>query len=550
MPRESDHWLNKKNTDLGRPLRVLFVGNIANNAYLNAKFLREAGVDVDVISYDYYHIMSCPEWEELEINHDYKDDYFPVFDKRDTECYLRPAWFIQGALPLCYGYIKARSEKRWFMQNVYKKLMEYSRRSAGNQDTGTRLGLALSDRKYYFILFSNQLLLRSICLVRNLCQFAISSAISILSKLIPKNGKITRLVKKSIILKRAYISKILNKSAKAKRENEFKNHLDELISKFSSFFPERKDKLTYEDTRPYHSVLKLWNEIFSHYDLVQCYGADPIVALLGKAKRYVAYEHGTLRAYTMEDKLAHRLTALAYRSADHVFITNGDCLEYANKLGITQFTPMIHPVPEYGITSAKDKQDTITKIKKQLNAELLLFCPHRHDWVIKGIDLHIRAFKEISRRTKGRAVLLLVDWGLEVNRSKELIKQLGFETHVRWIKPLSRKNVMNYMIASDVILDQMALPCFGATAPQAIALEVPVIMSYSPESTSWIISEDAPIIPAFKAEDVVKGVMQALDPQWLEEYRYRARTWFKSQHHADRIVSEHLQVYERLLETA
>ena len=43
--------------------RVLHIGNIANNAYLNASILNAAGVDCDVLCYDYYHVMACPEWE-------------------------------------------------------------------------------------------------------------------------------------------------------------------------------------------------------------------------------------------------------------------------------------------------------------------------------------------------------------------------------------------------------------------------------------------------------------------------------------------------------
>ena len=43
------------------PLRVLHIGNVANNAYLNAKLLASAGVESDVLSYAHYHIMGSPE---------------------------------------------------------------------------------------------------------------------------------------------------------------------------------------------------------------------------------------------------------------------------------------------------------------------------------------------------------------------------------------------------------------------------------------------------------------------------------------------------------
>src|SRR5215510_1061414 len=61
----------------GRKLRVLHIGNIANNAYNNAKIQRQRGIDADVLSFDYYHIMACPEWEDAEFLGKIEDDNFP-----------------------------------------------------------------------------------------------------------------------------------------------------------------------------------------------------------------------------------------------------------------------------------------------------------------------------------------------------------------------------------------------------------------------------------------------------------------------------------------
>ena len=49
----------------GRKFRVLHIGNIANNGFLNSKILNETKqVESYALSIDYYHIMGCPEWEE------------------------------------------------------------------------------------------------------------------------------------------------------------------------------------------------------------------------------------------------------------------------------------------------------------------------------------------------------------------------------------------------------------------------------------------------------------------------------------------------------
>jgi len=95
---------------LGRPPRVLHVGNIANNAFTNAKMMRGLDIDCDVICADYYHIMSNPEWEEADFSAEFEDEYRPDWYRVDLNGYVRPHWFVQGPMPLCLDYLIARNE--------------------------------------------------------------------------------------------------------------------------------------------------------------------------------------------------------------------------------------------------------------------------------------------------------------------------------------------------------------------------------------------------------------------------------------------------------
>jgi glycosyltransferase involved in cell wall biosynthesis len=318
------------------------------------------------------------------------------------------------------------------------------------------------------------------------------------------------------------------------------------VADFAAAFPERPDKLTEDDVRPYLPTADSLRGAFEQYDIIQYYSTHPLYGYLAGDKPYVALEHGTLRSFTMDDNPLHRLTALGYRKADHVFITNGDCLDYARRLGVTKFSPMIHPIDvdahrrEHGM--GRDE------MKRRLNADVLFFCPLRHDWAIKGTDIHIRALPMVRARVSGRVVLVLIRWGSEVAASRTLIAENRCGDCVVWTPPLSRITLFKLMQAADVVLDQIALPHFGATAPQALAAGTPVISSYEPESTSWIVDEPAPILPAFTAEDVAEAVMVALDPKWRAEFNDRARHWVDAQHHQDRVIAEHLRVYQDILE--
>jgi glycosyltransferase involved in cell wall biosynthesis len=78
-------------------MRILHVGNIANNAYNNAKFLRRKEIEADVLCYDYSHIMAQPEWEDGEFDGQ-PDEFNPRWDCLALNGFRRPAWFIQTAL--------------------------------------------------------------------------------------------------------------------------------------------------------------------------------------------------------------------------------------------------------------------------------------------------------------------------------------------------------------------------------------------------------------------------------------------------------------------
>ena len=425
-------------------MRVLHVGNVGNNAYLNARFLREAGVECDVVDLN-ATALSTPEWEGDE----------------------RPAWYVQGSVTDALAQLRdggepARPRRR--------------SRSAG-------------------LLWRGRL----------------------------AAGRLKRRVR----------------PAPPTPEEEA------LVERFADAFPDRSDRLTLGDVRLFGGV-ELWRSLLDGYDVVQCYATYPLHALLAGIRPYVAYEHGTLRTFTLADDPLSRMTALAYRESDHTFVTNGDCLPYARRIGIPSFSPMIHPldVEKHERAGAPEA----AAIRAGLDADVVLFCPMRHDWAVKGTDVHLRALPRVARRVKGRVALLLCRWGAQVREAERLLAKLGCAQDVVWLEPMPRERFIATLKASDVVLDQMTLPHFDATVPQALAAGVPAVMSYRPESTAWLVGEPAPVVAAFDEDGVAAAIEQALDPRWRSDFAERARTWIHEQHHPRRVVAEHLRVYRRLVE--
>lgn len=81
----------------GDNLRILHIGNIANNAYLAARSERNIGIESYVLSNDYTHIMGAPEWEHCEVSRREGKHFESEFS--DCSCgFQRPDWFYDGSL--------------------------------------------------------------------------------------------------------------------------------------------------------------------------------------------------------------------------------------------------------------------------------------------------------------------------------------------------------------------------------------------------------------------------------------------------------------------
>ena len=224
--------------------------------------------------------------------------------------------------------------------------------------------------------------------------------------------------------------------------DEFDERAAELIAQFARAFPGRADRLAKADLSPYRNMLPLWKRLLAHYDVVQAYATSPIWPLLAGKTPYVAFEHGTLRTFTLDDTPLCRTTALAYRMADHVFITNGDCVDYARKIGVTRMSPMLHPVNDRAVRAVAGAG---RQAHDELHARWLFLCTLRHDWEIKGTDKYIRAIPAIRARIGDDFRVIMTEWGRQVEASKALADSLEVAHFLHWTAPLPRRRLLRLL---------------------------------------------------------------------------------------------------------
>jgi len=430
--------------------RILHLGNVANNGYLNAKLLRRAGVEADALV-DEWHILSQPEWEDAPLEPGV-DPYAPLPEIAGGIGWRRPDWVLSPNRWDPQGETLSYVRERTALARAAPNLMRAFRRLRREYEPlreilGTELG-------YPDVL----------------------------------------------------------------RAGAWQNRLG---SYFGPVGP-----------------------LFRRYGLVQAYGIHPILMLLGDDRPFLAFEHGTMRDLPFEHDWYGRLLSLAYRKAAKVFITNPDVIASAQRLELDNYEFLPHPIDEMKYTPGP------AELRAQYEAEgfdFVAVAPSRHDWAIKGTDRMLRAFAELVHTDRPHALLMLSEWGLELDRSRALIAELGFEANVRWVPPLPKLRLIDAYRSADVVLDQFEIGTFGAVAPEAMACGRPVVMAFDQAIHAWCMPVLPPVLNARTPEQIYAELRRvASDGAAREAAGRQGREWIETHHGWERVVRQQTDAYAEL----
>jgi len=532
------------------PLKILHIGNIANNAYLNAKFLNNNGYDCDVICYDYYHIMACPEWEEVDIDKNIIDDFKPNWKKISLGNFKRPKWFAQGSKKTCLKYLieKRSSSNTKHLNVLFNSLLLES-------------NLTYSSVPYFLrskLLF--QKLLREIkeSVVKTLLNHSLEKTDTFFGE-IKKYFAIKilyafQLISKKIKLFLRYLTKkyliFINKKIRNKfiPKETFESRVNYLIDKFNKKFPDRKDKLRFSDFDLYKSTYYHWCELISKYDLVFGYATDPIYPLLANSCPYVAFEHGTIRDLPFENSSIGRITALSYSEASVVYMTNADSIKQAKYLNNRNVIFGLHGFDPYKHIDSSQIIDVFKLINHKIDSDKkIFFSPSRHQWkngslnMKKGNDFIVRAASKLAKNFPNQFRIIFVEWGNEVDLTKKLISELQLNDYFLWIKPLNKKNLLKFFAISDCILDQFIVPCIGSVSLDSIAIgNCPVITKLDDNAMKSFYGETIPLFNCKSSFEIYKAFKLIITNNEISKEKCKkSKEWFK-RHHSEKKLKNFL----------
>ena len=471
----TEHWLDRFRERNGRSPTALHIGNIANAAYLNARMLNEAGIDCDVLCYEYYHIMGCPEWESAVFDPNGVDPDRPLWSRIDLHGFERPRWFAQGSLGSCIDYLIARRTKSERADALWRQLEreqadpEQPEASSANNGESNYSSAAIESRigdlaaafRSDFPLRPDQLSAEELAgtfffsaqyfgRLRHLC--------SLYDVVI---GYSTDGIVPLAVGKRPYIAY----EHGTIRALPFEDNTD---GRLCALTYSRADLsfITNCDTVIAAGKLQLEDYRFVPHPINEHVVAAP--------------EPGSLRQQLCRDLGADFL--------------------------------VFHPSRQH-------------------------WEAQRHPSWEKGNDIFLKGFARFIKTARPRAAAILVDWGKTVAESRALIKELGIADHVLWIPPQNAAGMAAYIKACDVLADQFFLGAWGSTMPRALYLGTPAIIYVNESIHRWCFSEMPPIVNADSSDTVHAGLCRLADEGYRRELGAAGRAWY-DQHHSNKIIIE------------
>jgi len=639
-------WLDEFERKTGRPLRVLHVGNIANNAFINAKLMRKIGVHADVVCADYYHIMGTPEWEEAEFKGDYGDPYFPDW-WRAVRGYLRPSWFFQGPRRLCQDTMRAQFEQpAAFQKKVatlklatdyvayresklakvehtpwkirFRRRADFAWHLAKLTWKHPDVGWAALTELFPFLQLVSAIvrvvgigiLLMATILVRSInralalvsgrrLRLALRSDTRIaelrwrvrdllvrraLRTVVPTGSRMFRLVTRrnfSEVTGMPFVEwirsgprgkavmqvprQLLNQRNQNVQKIEPARYIEE-VEKYlvrtrqharwgaahREWHARLDDKAYVEDVALANALAAGWEEVFAHYDVVQCYSTDGISPMALGRNNYFDYEHGTLRAIPFEDTQIGRLTATSYRLATGVMLTNLDNYVSCEKLGIpdARIVPLPHAMDDEKIHRFVAARP---HIRPSSSEPPLFFSSARQHWLdtdpnyAKGNDIFFRAAARV--REAGHPLrLMLVRWGRDLEASDDLLADLKLTESVTWVPTMTGEELWERYLAAHAVVDQFIIPAFGRVTFDSLTIGRRVISNLDIPLARRFFGEAPPMMVASTVDEAEQAALKVVrDPQDVAGIGIASAQWARRYHSSQRIIDLQMSAYKPTL---
>ena len=241
------------------------------------------------------------------------------------------------------------------------------------------------------------------------------------------------------------------------------------------------------------------------------------------------------------------LVRRALRGADALVYAIPSHRTLVQQLGIetARFNP--HAVPIDTDRWAPIEEAARRRLRARYPQRLVFFHGARQEWTFKDAndkanDRLFRGFARFVREDRvDDSLLIAVERGRDVERSKALVASLGVADRVVWIKELRKAELITMLRSVDVFFDQFSHGYFGVATLEALACGVPTCLRLSLEGTEGI--DLPPVFNVSTEDDIVRAMHACRREDTRAAMRGASREWAVARHDWRVVMEWYLELY-------
>jgi len=179
--------------------------------------------------------------------------------------------------------------------------------------------------------------------------------------------------------------------------------------------------------------------------------------------------------------------------------------------------------------------------KERSGGDFFVLVTSRLDQETKGSQLAIEGFRRFAPRCPG-ARLVAVTWGQDHARLLDRMREVGLAERLVPIPLSGKRRLLDLYRSADCLIDQFVLGQYGATALEAMACGLPVIMRLETTQYEALCETGAPPVLQADEADAVAAHLSALsaDPAARRSRGATGRDWFVANHSAKRWADDYI----------
>jgi glycosyltransferase involved in cell wall biosynthesis len=256
---------------------------------------------------------------------------------------------------------------------------------------------------------------------------------------------------------------------------------------------------------------------------------SPYLALLSR-RPYLATQMGGDIWFECSRNDTHgRLQRRAFRQARAFFVSNPWSYAHARRYGMFNFLYLPLILDQSVYTLGEDAERALWR--QRTGGSFFVLCTARLDDLYKGSGIGLRGFAEFARQCP-EARLVVLGWGQDTVQRLDELRTLGVSDRVLVLPLAGKRRLIRYLRSADCLIDQFVLGYYGATALEAMACGLPVIMRLELSQYDALCETGAPpVLNAGTPEAVTRHLVAlSADPERRRMIAAAHRRWFLENH--------------------